>query len=269
MGLSMSPETRLYCNYYINANKYYFYVSFIVILFFLCCRYGSITGDRIFRFEFQDEINVSFITKLVRDIHRDYDEGMLVKGAILVFLPGWDTISAIDYNLTSETLNDYRDNPNYEDDLTVFCLHSQVDMSKQVKVFRPAEPGKRKVILSTNIAETSVTIEDVCYVIDCGKINVLRYFPLQKASNLNMEWISKSNGQQRAGRAGRVQEGICWHLYSRHREESLKKYMDPDIKRQQLEEVVLNIKVVYMPSKILKVTVGSRDLSQVEKSYYC
>ena len=238
-------------------------------MFFLCCRYGSITGDRIFRFEFQEEINVSFITKLVRDIHRDYDKGMKVKGAILVFLPGWDTISAIDYNLTSETLNDYRDNPNYEEDLTVFCLHSQVDMNKQVKVFRPAEPGKRKIILSTNIAETSVTIEDVCYVVDCGKINVLRYFPLQKASNLNMEWISKSNGQQRAGRAGRVQEGICWHLYSQLREESLKKYMDPDIKRQQLEEVVLNIKVVCMPFKILKVTVGSHDLSQVEKNYCC
>ena len=202
-------------------------------------RYGIGKGDKIFRFENQEEINVPFITNLIRDIHREFDK----KGAILVFLPGWDTISAIEFNLTSVTMEyGNKDNPNYEDDMSVFCLHSQVDMSKQVKVFRPAEPGYRKVILSTNIAETAITIDDVCYVIDCGKINVLCYFPLQKASNLNMEWISKSNGEQRAGRAGRVQEGICWHLFSRQRYESMQKYLDPDIKRQQLEEVVLNIK---------------------------
>ena len=67
---------------------------------------------------------------------------MPCKGAILVFLPGWDTISAIEFHLTSEVLNNCNDNPNYEEDLSVFCLHSQVEMNKQVKVFRPAEKGK-------------------------------------------------------------------------------------------------------------------------------
>ena len=169
---------------------------------------------------------IPFITKLIRDIHRDYDK----EGAILVFLPGWGAISAIESHLTLETIGiDNRDNPNYEDDMIVYTLHSQVDMDKQVKVFRPVEPGFRKVILSTNIAETSITIDDVCYVIDCGKVNVLRYFPLQKASNLKVEWNSKSSGQQRAGRAGRVQEGICWHLYSRLCNEYMQEYLDPNL----------------------------------------
>ena len=91
-------------------------------------RYGNQLGDKILRFEqgHMSEINVRYITKLIRHIHHTFDEG-----AILVFLPGWDTISAIEFNLTSATMeNGHRDNPDYEDDMIVFCLHSQVDMSK-------------------------------------------------------------------------------------------------------------------------------------------
>ena len=96
----------------------------------------------------------------------------------------------------------------YDENLTVLCLHSEVEMSKQVKVFQPAQPGYRKVILSTNIAETSVTIDDIRYVVDCGKVNVLRYDSSSKSSALNTEWISKANGQQRAGRAGPQHDGL-------------------------------------------------------------
>ena len=115
-------------------------------------RYGNGTGDKIFRFENHDEINVLFITKLIREIHHGYDKGSKKRGAILVFLPGWDTISEIMNSLTSEKIGyNSRDNPNYEEDITVFCLHSGVEMDEQVKVFRPAKTGYRKVILSTNI----------------------------------------------------------------------------------------------------------------------
>ena len=107
-----------------------------------------------------------------------------------------------------------------------------------------------KVILSTNIAETSVTIDDVVYVIDSGRIKVLRYNPIQKACNLNMEWISKSNAIQRAGRAGRVQEGFCWHMFSSRKFERLKKYLDPDIRRLQLEEVTLKILSLELVKKL-------------------
>jgi HrpA-like RNA helicase len=122
-------------------------------------------------------------------------------------------------------------------------------MINQAKVFKPAAQGKRKVILSTNIAETSITIDDVVFVIDCGRINISCYNPLQQAANLTMEWISKSNALQRAGRAGRVQAGKCWHMFSRARYCKLNEYLDPDIKRQQLEEVIINIKSLHLPWK--------------------
>lgn len=120
-------------------------------------------------------------------------------------------------------------------------------MKKQMKVFRPSDPGTRKVILSTNIAETSVTIDDVVYVVDSGRINLIKYIPLQRASNLTMEWISKSNAIQRAGRAGRVRKGKCWHLFSRERFKQLEDFLVPEIKRIQLEGVVLSIKSLGLP----------------------
>ena len=91
-------------------------------------------------------------------------------GAILVFLPGWGEISQLETILTDEKnpcwLGEHAD---------VIPLHSQLEMSKQARVFQTAEKGIRKVILSTNIAETSITIDDVVYVIDSGRINILRY----------------------------------------------------------------------------------------------
>ena len=87
---------------------------------------------------------------MIKHIHHVY-----AKGSILVFLPGWDAISTIEFNLTSEQLNTFQDNPNFGEDLDVFCLHSQVNISKSVKVFRPAHHGRRKVILSTNIGNSN------------------------------------------------------------------------------------------------------------------
>ena len=80
-------------------------------------------------------------------------------------------------------LTEYR-NVNFLGDAEVICLHSQLNMAKQVRVFQPAAKGIRKVILSTNIAETSITIDDVVYVIDSGRINVMRYISLRKKKSM-------------------------------------------------------------------------------------
>ena len=80
-------------------------------------------------------------------------------------------------------LTEYR-NVNFLGDAEVICLHSQLNMAKQVRVFQPAAKGIRKVILSTNIAETSITIDDVVYVIDSGRINVMRYISLRNTKSM-------------------------------------------------------------------------------------
>ena len=81
-------------------------------------------------------------------------------------------------------LTEYR-NVNFLGDAEVICLHSQLNMAKQVRVFQPAAKGIRKVILSTNIAETSITIDDVVYVIDSGRINVMRYISLRNKKSMS------------------------------------------------------------------------------------
>ena len=199
-------------------------------------RYGSGSqgnkAKKMLDIENPDRIIYEPLIQLIKKI----DEERPRDGAILVFLPGWEEISHLE-----KTLTDFR-NPAYlGEHADVLPLHSQIEMKKQTMIFAPSLDGRRKVILSTNIAETSVTIDDVVYVIDSGRIKVLRYNPIQKACNLNMEWISKSNAIQRAGRAGRVQEGFCWHMFSSRKFERLKKYLDPDIQRLQLEEVTLKI----------------------------
>ena len=148
-------------------------------------------------------------------------------------------------------LEDWLTNPEYPDSLgdhaKVILLHSHLSIAKQTKVFENAPDGQRKIILSTNIAETSVTIPDVKYVIDSGKINMKKYLPVQKASNLDKEWISKSSAVQRRGRAGRVQNGKVWRMYSRKKfDDDFTEFMDPEINRLPLEEIVLNIKALHL-----------------------
>ena len=95
-------------------------------------------------------------------------------------------------------LTEYR-NVNFLGDAEVICLHSQLNMAKQVRVFQPAAKGIRKVILSTNIAETSITIDDVVYVIDSGKVKEKSHDSVSSVSMLRTVWISKASAIQRRG----------------------------------------------------------------------
>ena len=104
-------------------------------------------------------------------------------------------------------------------DADIYFLHSLVNMSDQKAVFDPSPEGHRKIILSTNIGETSITINDVVYVVDTGKINMTSFDPIKNMTSLKGEWVSQSNAKQRAGRAGRVREGICYHLFSLNKKE--------------------------------------------------
>lgn len=156
-----------------------------------------------------NNIDTRLIVNLITNIHCDYAN----KGSILVFLPGYDDIMS-----TREALLQDEKKLNCKGSkVIILMLHSRMQTSDQRLIFKAAPPGCRKVILSTNIAETSVTIDDVVYVIDCGKVKDKLYNALTGASQLSTVWISKSCSEQRKGRAGRTQPGICYRLYSANR----------------------------------------------------
>ena len=175
-------------------------------------------------------IDTHLILSLLRKICIDSAEG-----AILVFLPGWD-----DINQTRERLLAC---PNFKDPkkFLILSLHSMIPSSEQKKVFKRASPGARKIVLSTNIAETAITIDDVVFVIDSGRMKEKSYDPYNNVSTLYSSWVSKASARQREGRAGRCQPGICYHLFSRARAASLPDHQVPEIKRMPIEEVCLQV----------------------------
>uniref|UniRef100_A0A0C9RKH2 RNA helicase n=1 Tax=Fopius arisanus TaxID=64838 RepID=A0A0C9RKH2_9HYME len=173
-------------------------------------------------------------------------EDLLVKisttkkaGAILVFLPGILDIS----NLHRTLLNSRKFPP---EKFHIYAAHSTLPLYDQKLIFEPPIAGVRKIILATSIAETSITIEDVVYVIDCGRIKVKRYDVVKKLENLACEWMSKANGKQRKGRAGRVQNGEIYKLFTRARENTFSKYPMPEILISPLEDVILQIKMLQL-----------------------
>ncbi|KAH9376743.1 hypothetical protein HPB48_010961 [Haemaphysalis longicornis] len=156
------------------------------------------------------------------------------EGAILVFLPGWEQISEMNKRLKGD--------PSLRGSCLVIPLHSMMPTVNQRQVFDRPPPGQRKVVLATNIAETSITINDVVYVIDCGKIKMSNFDVENNLATLDAEWVSKANAQQRKGRAGRVQPGVCYRLYTSWRESQLDAYQLPEMLRTRLETLILKIK---------------------------
>jgi ATP-dependent RNA helicase DHX36 len=169
------------------------------------------------------------------------------EGAILVFLPGLDEIVQVEKLLREARPLDinFYDASKYK----VHMLHSSMPAG-QTEVFNPVPSGCRKIILSTNIAETSVTIPDVQYVVDTGKLREKRYDQLRRITKLQCTWISKSNSKQRAGRAGRVQNGNYYALFSKARYESLRAIGLPEMLRTDLQEICLDIKAQAFKSPI-------------------
>ncbi|KAL7990926.1 hypothetical protein Chor_014356 [Crotalus horridus] len=117
-------------------------------------------------------------------------------------------------------------------------------ISLEEEVFKKTPPGVRKIVIATNIAETSITIDDVVYVIDGGKIKETHFDTQNNISTMAAEWVSKANAKQRKGRAGRVQPGHCYHLYNGLRASLLDDYQLPEILRTPLEELCLQIKIL-------------------------
>ncbi|KAK4309183.1 hypothetical protein Pmani_019168 [Petrolisthes manimaculis] len=192
--------------------------------------YSCHTLDELYKMT-SETLNVDLVLSLLHYICRQ------PSGAVLVFLPGWDTISKL-HNLIKE--DRMLNSRNY----LVIPLHSMMPTVNQREVFDKPPEGVRKIVLATNIAETSITIDDIVYVIDGGFIKMRKYDKEANVSTLLPEWVTLANSRQRRGRAGRVQDGVCYHLFTRAREKTMDEYQLPEILRTRLEEIILHIKIL-------------------------
>jgi len=158
------------------------------------------------------------------------------EGAVLVFLTGWDDIKNLAEQLQSNRM--LRDSSRFR----VLPLHGSMPTVNQKEIFQRPPPGVRKIILATNIAETSITIDDIVFVIDGGKAKEKTYDAVNNLACLLPAWVSQAAARQRRGRAGRVQNGVCLHLFTRQQHEQLEQYQTPELLRTPLEELCLQIK---------------------------
>lgn len=176
-------------------------------------------------------LNLDLIVQLIQhiDVTRD-------PGSILCFMPGWKEMKALQKEL--ESLSDRKT----RNKLKVYLAHSKLPLSEQRLIFGRVGEFERKVVLATNIAETSITINDVAYVIDCGLCNSIDYDQDLNMSTFGTRWISKANAKQRSGRAGRTCPGECFRLYRREDEAKFNDFPNPELLRIPLESVIMEVK---------------------------
>ncbi|KAH9178563.1 P-loop containing nucleoside triphosphate hydrolase protein [Lactarius sanguifluus] len=153
------------------------------------------------------------------------------KGGILIFLPGVQEIRQCIDSLQSSPL---------ASQAKIFPLHANLSSDEQRVVFAPT--AKRKIVVATNVAETSITIDDIVYVVDTGKVKETQYDPESSLTKLVEQWITRAAGRQRRGRAGRTRPGVCYKLYTRARERKMAQFPRPEILRVPLESICLTVK---------------------------
>ena len=176
---------------------------------------------------YQDDVDFDDFSLQERILYAIDDLG---RGDVLVFLP-----TERDIHETLAYLN--------KQDLRfteVLPLFSRLSNSDQNKIFNP-EGSTRRIILATNVAETSLTVPRIKFVIDSGLVRISRYSYRTKVQRLPIEKISQASANQRAGRCGRLSAGVCMRLYSQEDFQSRKEFTDPEILRTSLASVILQM----------------------------
>ncbi|XP_025000689.1 3'-5' RNA helicase YTHDC2 isoform X2 [Gallus gallus] len=185
---------------------------------------------------FDDEkVDLDLIMHLLYNICNSSDGG-----AILIFLPGYDEIISLRDRIIFDDKRFVDNAHRYQ----VFMLHSNMQTLDQKNVLKTPPSGIRKIILSTNIAETSITVNDVVFVIDSGKMKEKSFDALSCVTMLKTVWISKASAIQRRGRAGRCRPGVCFHLFSRLRFQNMLEFQTPELRRMPLQELCLHTKLL-------------------------
>ncbi|KAI0874199.1 DEAD/DEAH box helicase [Hypoxylon argillaceum] len=176
-------------------------------------------------------INYSLLVETTKAIDEDLHYGK-DKGGILIFLPGVAEINRAVSQLKAIS------------SLHVLPLHASLETREQRKVFTNPPPGKRKVVVATNVAETSITIDDIVAVIDTGRVKETSFDPQNNMRKLEETWASRAACKQRRGRAGRVQAGQCYKLYTESLEERMAERPEPEIRRVPLEQLCLSVRAM-------------------------
>ncbi len=153
-------------------------------------------------------------------------------GSVLAFLPG-----AAEIRRTESRLNDMLNDASVD----VVTLYGALDAQVQDRVIAPAPPGRRKVVLATSIAETSLTIQGVRIVVDSGLARVPRYEPDVGLTRLETVRVSRAAADQRRGRAGRTEPGVCYRLWDQPQTASLEAYARPEILAADLSGLLLDL----------------------------
>ncbi len=154
------------------------------------------------------------------------------EGDVLVFLPG-----ERDIRLAGEAIG------RRGVDVDVLPLYSRLSNQEQDRVFHPS-PGRQRVILATNVAETSLTVPGIRFVVDTGLARMSRYDPARKIQQLPIEPISRASANQRSGRCGRVSAGVCIRLYSEESCRARPLFTEPEIRRTNLASVILQMRTI-------------------------
>lgn len=180
------------------------------------------------------------------------------KGDVLIFLSGLNEITSI-----VDAAKEYAEkNKNW----IILPLHSTLSIAEQDKVFDYPPDGIRKCIISTNIAETSVTIDGIRFVIDSGKVKEMSYDATTKMQRLKEFWISKASAEQRKGRAGRTGPGICYRLYSEKQFYDFESYTTAEILKVPLESLLLQMISMGLPNARMFPFIESPPAENIENA---
>ncbi|MEN2496405.1 MAG: ATP-dependent RNA helicase tdrd9 [Marteilia pararefringens] len=217
----------------------------------------------------QNQVSLKNLSKILHilDLIESYESGRSsdfrfnasCKHALLIFLPGLNEIEDAYSILMPHVSNN---------NLVLFRLHSQISNEDQQQIFRPMDPSFRKVILATNIAESSITIQDIVYVIDFCLTKQLCLNESTNYAQLQLQWASKASLEQRKGRSGRVQRGIVWRMCTESFYSQLPDYPVPEIQRCPLQQTILKAKLLDMgePRSLLGNLLSPPSVNDIELS---
>lgn len=235
--MSATINIDLFCNYFSGENVCVIEVPgrlYPIKLHYL----PQIRDDTFNKGRSGNHLNPEPYVQIMQRIDQQYPS--TEKGDLLIFVSGLNEITTI-----VDAANQYNEK---QKTWIILPLHSSLSISDQDKIFDFAPDGMRKCIVSTNIAETSITIDGIRFVADSGKVKEMSFDPNCKMQRLKEFWISKASAEQRKGRAGRTGPGVCYRLYSEKEYTSLESYSAAEIHRVPLESLILQMISMGLPN---------------------